>query len=35
VVIEQLHKVLQPFLLRRTKAQVLASLPKKEERVVR
>jgi ATP-dependent helicase STH1/SNF2 len=35
VVIERLHAVLRPFLLRRVKADVLQSLPSKVERVVR
>ena len=35
LVLGQLHTVLRPFLLRRTKAEVLASLPAKEERVIK
>lgn len=35
LVLGQLHTVLRPFLLRRIKAEVLGSLPKKEERLVK
>jgi ATP-dependent helicase STH1/SNF2 len=35
LVIHRLHAVLRPFLLRRTKAEVLSQLPEKIERVVR
>ena len=35
LVIHRLHSVLRPFLLRRTKAEVLSQLPEKVERVLR
>ena len=35
LVINRLHQVLRPFLLRRLKSQVLSQLPEKTEHVVR
>ena len=35
LVINRLHQVLRPFLLRRLKSQVLSQLPEKTERVIR
>ncbi|TNJ28678.1 Transcription regulatory protein SNF2 [Giardia muris] len=34
-IIERLHAILKPFLLRRVKAEVLAQLPPKEEHIIR